>query len=271
MRENCAGRYIMRRFYEVCGGIRWAFSFDNWFEILVQWHIIRRRSPLVLVHQGFSMQIDAESSDRNAVTDVLVNGMYDKAISLACKGRSGFTYMNLGAHIGAFDIRCATLAGAVTNGLSVEMNPSSHARLLLNLVRNGLSQVTALNAGVWSEKGCFLVSDDTRGTGQRCEPDNKASNGRPVPLLTWRELASVYGDSSPIDLIKVDIEGSEGRFFKDEPGHIAGRARWIVVETHDEVNHLSVKGFLGRLGFECIQDEPASGICRIILARNLKI
>jgi len=179
---------LVRRARDIWGGWRWAFQFDNPWSILFHWHVIRQRDNLLLRQRGCELVIDARTSDRNAATDVLVNGMYDTAIRRAAAGAHGFTYLNLGANIGAFDIRCAQLAGPISHALSVELSPLTHARLLLNLARNGLSAVRALNAGVWDSPGHTFVSDGDRGTGQHCVVTDDPHGGRPVPLVSWREI-----------------------------------------------------------------------------------
>ena len=261
---------LIKKITDIVDGILLAFKFDNPIEFLINWHVLRRRDPVVLRHHGFEICIDSQGSDYYAAIEVLVNGIYDEAIDCASKNKSTFNYLNLGAHIGTFDIRVAELVPCVSNGLAVELNPITHARLLLNLSRNRLTCVQTLNAGAWDSTENTRIQDCKRGTDECCL-GVAAGEGRMVPLLTWREIVDCFGDGKKIDLVKIDIEGSESRFIKGFGDYAAKFVHWMVIETHSSADFIAVESFLAQAGFKEVKIKVNKNLIRLLLAVNQKL
>ena len=81
----------MSRLREIIGGIQWAFRFDNPLEILFARHVFLRKRSVVVERSGMEVLIDSEASDAMAITEVLLDGMYDSAIHRAAEGCSTFS------------------------------------------------------------------------------------------------------------------------------------------------------------------------------------
>ena len=181
------------RLREIIAGVKWAFRFDNPFEVLCTRHVFRRKRSVMVEHGGMQMLIDSQSSDAMAVTEVLLDAMYDQAIKSASTATGDFRYLNLGANIGAFDVRVFQLLRARHHsiiGTAVEMNPATCARLLLNLELNRMFSVRAVNAAAWDEPGTVFLSVEDRDTGQRCAVGGD-TRGHPVPLMPWRAMFDI--------------------------------------------------------------------------------
>lgn len=257
-----------RRVREILAGIAHAFRFDNPFEYLLNWHLLRRRDPLILRHAGFAVCVNAESSDAHVAAEILIHGMYDAAIRDAAEGRARFGYLNLGANIGVFDVRVAQLVRLPTVGLAVELNPFAHARLLLNLELNRLHHVHALNAGASSGPGSLRLVQIARDTGQVLPPPSEGKEGWPVPLVGWRELVTLLGEDQTIDLLKVDIEGSEAAFLEGFAEHARRRVRRAVIESHGPKNHAAVERFFAEAGFAIVRRDATGASTLLTTARN---
>ena len=96
---------LAKRLFHVWRG---AFSWDNPYELLLDYHLLRRRDPIRLQKDGAQLVVDYKSSDMTAAQDILIEGMYDQALNAAVsKIKTGdcLRYLNLGANIGAFDVR----------------------------------------------------------------------------------------------------------------------------------------------------------------------
>jgi FkbM family methyltransferase len=244
----------VKRWREILWGIRWAFRFGNPLEILLARHLWRRRRTVLVDVGGMEMLIDSEGSDAQALHDVLLDGMYDRAIREAAEGRMVFYYVNVGANIGAFDVRVFQLLRPACGdiaGVAVEMNPAAHARLVVNLELNRLFSIRAMNAAVWDASGTTHVRIEERDTGQSCAPAGDGE-GWPVALLPWRELMS---RERVIDLLKIDIEGAEVRVVPQMKAADAARIRYIVIETHGADIRASVHGHLSSIGFALLREE----------------
>ncbi len=257
------------RLREIIEGARWAFRFANPCEILLTRHFFRRKRSVIIEHGGLQMLIDSQTSDAQAVTEVLLEGMYDSAIRLAAENCSAFSYLNLGANIGAFDVRifellrgqCLRIAG-----VAVEMNPATHARLLLNLELNSLRSVHAINAAAWDTEGVTHVRIEERDTGQKCG-EAGAADGWSVPLVTWREL---FGKAAagPVDLVKIDIEGAERKVVPQMTEADRQRIRFLVIETHGAHVRQQVGSHLQAIGFQQSTETPGDGETWLTLWKN---
>ena len=252
---------VIHRLQEIATGVRGAFRFDNPFEILAMRHVFRRKGSIIVAHSGMQMLIDSESSDSMAVTEVLLDSMYDEAIQTAGAGEGGFRYLNLGANIGAFDVRVFQLLRSKCPsivGTAVEMNPATCARLLLNLELNRLFSVRAINAAAWDEPGTTFVRVEDRDTGQRCAVGGD-QRGQPVKLMTWRELFDIASAGEVLDLLKIDIEGAEEKVVPQITGDDARRTRHLVIETHGLDIHKRVGEHLRGVGFVQTSATPGPG------------
>ena len=213
------------------------------------------------------MLIDSNSSDAMAVTEVLLDSMYDQAIQTAGEGDGAFRYLNLGANIGAFDVRVFQLLRnkrPSIDGTAVEMNPATCARLLLNLELNRMFSVRVINAAAWDQPGNTLVRVEDRDTGQRCDV-GEDSRGRPVPLMPWRELFDIASAGGTLDLLKIDIEGAEEKVVPQITEPDARRTRHMVIETHGLDVHKHVSDHLRGVGFDLASETPGPGnthVCR---------
>ena len=261
---------MLRRCHEIISGIRWAFRFANPVEILATRHLFRRKCSVVVEHCGMQMLIDSQSSDASVVTEVLLEGVYDDAIRTAAAGRTDFRYLNLGANIGAFDVRVFQLLRgtcAIVEGTAIEMNPATHARLLMNLELNRLYSVRAINAAAWDEPGSTLVRLDERSTGQKCTGAGDIS-GCPVPLLSWSEIFRGYCPPAGLDLVKIDIEGAEAKVVPMITESEAAKIRYLVIETHSPEIHSSVTAHLESVGFAKQSEQPGAGLTHLQVWRS---
>lgn len=251
----------LSRLREIIGGFRWALRFDNPVEILVARHVFRRKRSVVVERSGTQMFIDSESSDAMAVNEVLIEGMYDDAIKLAGTGEGDFRYLNLGANIGAFDVRVFQLLHAkrpFITGTAVEMNPSTCARLVVNLELNRLFSVRAINAAAWDEPGTTFVRVEDRDTGQRCAAGDD-SRGQPVRLMAWREIFDIASAAGTLHLLKIDIEGAEEKVVPQITADDAARIRYMVMETHGLEVHKRVGEHLRAVGLVQTSETPGPG------------
>ena len=260
---------MIRRLKEILGGVSWAFRFSNPCEILLTRHFFRRKRSVIIGHGGLQMLIDSQTSDAQAVTEVLLEGMYDPAIHRAAEGCATFSYLNLGANIGAFDVRIFELLRGRCQpiaGLAVEMNPATHARLLLNLELNDLRSVRAINAAAWDTAGVTQVRIEERNTGQQCAEEG-AADGWSVPLVPWREL---FGKTSatPVDLVKIDIEGAERKVVPQITEADRQRIRFLVIETHGADVQEQVGTHLRAIGFQQESQTPGDGETWLTLWQN---
>lgn len=162
----------------------------------------------------------------------------------------------IGTHVGALAIPAAKQA---RSAIFIEANPATFRLLSLNIQLNDLRNVRAHNVAVGEKEGTiqFVLSTVNSG-GSKREPLRKEKayyfdNPRTasVPMVT---LDALLGDSSePIDLMFMDIEGSEYFALQGMRGALQ-RTKSLVVEfiPHHLTNvaGVSVDEFLAEVGRE---------------------
>ena len=163
--------------------------------------------------------------------------------------RPGMIFYDLGANIGFFSLLAARLVGPQGKVFSFEPDTEAFTRLKRNIERNGFSQITPVNKGVWSTTGtaAFLVADASspdRGVGKLAPAD---TGGYPkVPCIALDDF--IVG-SPPPNVMKVDVEGAELEVLRG--AHVLWREYKpsIVCELHSEENRCDVESMLGHYGY----------------------
>jgi FkbM family methyltransferase len=147
---------------------------------------------------------------------------------LLAAAREGDTFFDVGANIGTVTIPVA-MTGAEC--LAFEPAPANAARLAANAELNRLSNVTVIEAAMWSEAGTVALRvDGAEGAGRSrvVEADDGALE---VPAATLDQFAG--GGAAAPDLLKIDVEGAELEVLRGAAATLgAGRVREVFVETH---------------------------------------
>ena len=170
--------------------------------------------------------------------------------------RPGMVFYDLGANIGLFSLLAAHIVGAGGKVVSFEPDPEVAARLRRNIARNGFTNVTVVESGVWSASGevNFLPADATspdRGTG-RFVTGERAS-AAPVHCIALDDF--IHETSAP-DAIKCDVEGAEVEVLCGAENMLRTARPWILCEMHSIANDRAARELLGRLGysFQAVDD-----------------
>ena len=259
---------LAKRLFHVWRG---AFCWDNPYELLLDYHLLRRRDPIRLQKDGAQLVVDYKSSDMTAAQDILIEGMYDQALNAAVsKIKTGdcLRYLKLGANIGAFDVRAWQFAknnGLDIAGAALEMNTATFARLVMNLEINKLLHILPINAALLAEDGqmsCELAARDTgqSAVGLHTLPQTTVQM---VVAMSWETLwGKVAG---PFDLVKVDIEGAEAVWLEQLTQSQAQLLDYVVIETHSLDLHSLCDRNLPALGFELLQKDSSGESTRVSL------
>ena len=181
---------------------------------------------------------------------------YRRALELAGDVR---TVVDLGCNAGFF---CSYLrhyfGRSDFRGLGIDANPAILQKARRNLDLNGLTGIELIQGLVGGtgehQTQDFFVYASHLGSSQFIQPEEgRTLKGGwtkiEVPVLKagslWR---SRFGDT-PIDLLKVDIEGSEGKLLQSDPG-LFQQTKSLVLEWHKWlVKEKELFPVLERLGF----------------------
>lgn len=163
-------------------------------------------------------------------------GTHEEPVQAAMASRvaPGATVYDVGAHAGFFSLLLSELVGAGGRVLAFEPQPENAARLLANVTAN-------LRANI--ELHAVALSD-TPGTG-RMAPHSSSLEGALIanesPESSARSVnattidALVANGAPPPTLMKIDVEGAEGRVIAGARRTIAAHAPVMIIEMHSPI------------------------------------
>lgn len=156
-------------------------------------------------------------------------------------GQPGFTFIDIGANVGAYALFVAALAGPRARILAVEPQPDIFDRLVYNIGQNPSGAIKAIACAVADKTGELTLFLDPKNSGEssvRIVGASQLSTIR-VPAITLLDLCRNEG-LTRIDAAKLDVEGAEDiilePFFRDAPPDLLpglviledGSGRWQI-------------------------------------------
>lgn len=180
------------------------------------------------------------------------------------------TVVDAGANIGAFSVWAAQQLPAARI-LALEPYPETFARLQHNLSANRLvDRVQAVQTALASQSGKRAMSPEAESQRRSliaADLDAKGKDGIQVPSITLSALIDEC-NLPPIDLLKMDIEGSEWEVLHSTPVDTFRRIRRIQFEYHEVHSRLGYSKdalfeYLRSAGYRltyCQEDEEKTGI-----------
>ena len=146
----------------------------------------------------------------------------DELELLKARMTDGFTFVDVGANIGAYSLFVAAHAGPAARILAIEPQPDVFERLTYNIRQNPFGTVKAVACAIADKPGELTMFLDARNRGESSVKIVGADEGETlrVPTTTLLNLIREEGFSR-IDAIKLDVEGAEDiilePFFRDAP------------------------------------------------------
>jgi FkbM family methyltransferase len=141
---------------------------------------------------------------------------------LAGRIGDGFTFVDVGANIGAYALFLANAAGPNARILAVEPLPAIFDRLVYNIRQNPFGTIKAVACAVADKPGeltLFLDARNSGGSSVKVVGSSQAETVR-VPATTLLQLVT-QERFSRLDAVKLDVEGAEDivlePFFRDAP------------------------------------------------------
>ena len=164
--------------------------------------------------------------------------------------KPGMVFYDLGANIGLFSLLAARIVGPHGKVFSFEPDFETAERLRSNVEKNSCSNITIVEAGVWSStrRVAFVASDSTlldRGFGRfTLETANLA--GHELPCYA---LDDFIRTAPPPNAIQCDVEGAELEVFRGAEHLIATYRPWIICEIHSPANGEAILNLFCRFGY----------------------
>ncbi len=189
---------------------------------------------------------------------VLFTPQYFDAVErelLASRLHEGFTFIDVGANIGAYSLFVAARAGRRARILAVEPQPEVFARLSFNIAQNPFGTVKAVACALADKPGELTLFIDPTNRGESSVRILNSSAGTSVKVPAMTLLSLVEGEGyERIDAIKLDVEGAEDLilepFLRDAP-----QALWpgfIIIEDSRQRWQTDLAGLLERSGYKLV-------------------
>ncbi|CAH1676874.1 FkbM family methyltransferase [Hyphomicrobiales bacterium] len=189
---------------------------------------------------------------------VLFTPQYFDAVEremLAARMREGFTFIDVGANIGAYSLFVAARAGRGARILAIEPQPEIFARLAFNIAQNPFGTVKAVACALADKPGELTLFIDQTNRGESSVRILNSSTGTAVKVPAMTLLALVQGEGyDRIDAIKLDVEGAEDiilePFLRDAPESLW--PGFVVIEDSRQRWQSDLVGLLKRSGYELV-------------------
>jgi len=175
---------------------------------------------------------------------------------LAARLREGFTFIDVGANIGAYSLFVAARAGRGARILAVEPQPEIFARLAFNIAQNPFGTVKAVACALADKAGELTLFIDTANRGESSVRILNSSTAKAVKVPAMTLLALVQGEGyQRIDAIKLDVEGAEDiilePFLRDAPESLW--PGFVIIEDSRQRWQSDLVGLLKRNGYTLIK------------------
>jgi len=174
--------------------------------------------------------------------------------------KEGDIVVDGGAYLGHFTVYAAMRVGSRGKVLAFEADPHIYRMLVRNIALNKLTNVIAINKGLWSHD--TELAFDSRGNASQIvtEDDRARTLVRKIPVTSLDAETQRLGLPA-VNLIKMDIEGAEleavegaRRLMKQPNCHFAIASYHIV---NGEQTSVALERFFRAGGYEAVTEYPA--------------
>lgn len=158
--------------------------------------------------------------------------------------RPGSVVYDIGAHAGFFSLLAGRAAGPTGLVLAFEPLPANVQRLADNLAANAAKNVKFMPIAIADEDGEAPFDEHASSLEGAL---GGAAGGLTVNVRSIDSLARE--DVPPPDVIKIDVEGAEGRVLRGARETLQNHRPIVLVEVHSDEAGIEVTAELWRYGF----------------------
>jgi FkbM family methyltransferase len=216
-------------------GLQSRLRFDNRVQLILDRLCFSRSRFIPHRLNGVDFIADRRGGDQCGLWPCLVEGMYDPFLSaagLSCGGPP-LKVLDLGSNAGGFSLIFAARGFSIAKVVAVEMNPLTFARMQLNLLTTYGPCANAVNAVIGPHPGTARVTYSDGSTGERFE-HSITDVAFEVPVMTVDQLMNTYYPAESVDVIKIDIEGSEWAVLDSPSCQRLKDCSMAIIEIHEK-------------------------------------
>lgn len=181
---------------------------------------------------------NAPSSDIFVFRQIFENKEYKPLVQLIEKNNDCSNIkliVDAGANVGYTAI-FLNLFFSAAQLVAIEPDELNAEQINLNFAANSVKNMNVLIAGVWSHD-CWLKLYKDKSKGQEwgfyVKESDTPTSLRAINILSLSQLSN----GEKIDILKIDIEGSEAKLFEDreKASQILSITRYLAIEIHDDM------------------------------------
>jgi len=161
-----------------------------------------------------------------AVKDVLLNREYEYLSDFELVNFEDKIVVDAGAHVGLFSLVASTFAKKV---ISIEPHPVNFNLLKINKILNNAENIMPIDRALWFEKKTLNLHEGAHTGSSSIIQHGSYAKCYNVCTVTLKEIIDNFGE---IELLKMDVEGSEFEIFKHLNGDFLRDIKCIVAEIH---------------------------------------
>jgi FkbM family methyltransferase len=186
-------------------------------------------------------------------------GCYEKELGDLLKKmlRPNDVFIDIGANIGYFSLLSATVSPSV-KVISFEPVKDLFQKMNENLSINGSKNIVAINAAIGEmneQRELYLSTPDNLGMSSFHQPENYSGRKEKVEVIAFDDWFKTSG-LTKIDLIKLDVEGSELAALKGMNAVLEKQKPALIVEINPQtlslfgVKPLNIYNYLNQFSFD---------------------
>jgi FkbM family methyltransferase len=207
------------------------FQFKNPLQILCNRLFFGSTGPSIYRYKTLQFIVDHDSGDQDGPRSCVVPGLYDPFFDVI-EADGPLNIIDMGANAGGFVLALLKNGQTVGRGVSVELNPVTWSRLIYNVYANvpdAYGKMSVLNGAVAPDEGFLEIRLGGGGVGDSVKGSVDGTLYH-LPCYTPESLVAGF-NSQEIDIIKIDIEGSEYDLL-NTPANVLRTSRYILIEIH---------------------------------------
>ena len=229
----------------------------------------------------FALSLDPALYTSQVMCSHFATGLYEPEVSglLVRALRPGDHFVDIGAHVGYFSLFSASLVGPEGRVFSFEPDPRNYAQLVQHARRNRFSQIQPFNLAVTAGTSDVTFYSNADNDGGHAvwdvgrHPFNQRSRAQPQPVQRPAVALDSFDPvrSSAARAVKIDTEGAEEEVLRGARSWLVEQqVPFIVAEVNtfglEQMNssQMSLRGFMGRLGYSTFMLEPDGGPPRLV-------
>jgi FkbM family methyltransferase len=235
------------------GILRWPFVCKNWHRGVLSFlgQIPSSEKITYEMRNGLKLSASGSPDDLQVIREVFLHDTYiDSTIDLSRVK----TVIDAGAHKGYVAMQLAQLTGEDVAIYCFEPESTNLEYLKINVAQNDYDDKVTIDSSaiaVIDGELPFFISDYTHGHSLK-EDHNPSSEKVSVPCMRIGTAMEKYKIGN-IDLLKMDIEGTEYEVLFDLDKNVIRSIKYILVEAHETENYIlpDMVTFLEHNNFEC--------------------